>query len=193
MNFLVFNQIEIQPFDGVEVEKLIYPAQMTDTGCFSDGALGGSYTFTEGKSEQRNRTINMSWNINQAVSLGVQTGIALGFGVPGVGSQWNASVNGSDQWSQTFGVDVSKSVSSDTNSSVSGTIPNVLPNYSAASFVQLTTWERSVPVRYHGACGQSGIIATATLVNPKFNHGINQGPTCPPPPPPSIQTPNVQE
>ena len=50
-----------------------------------------------------------------------------------------------------------------------------------------------MPVRYHGACGQSGIIGVATLMNPKFNHGINQGPTCPPPLPPSIQTPNVSE
>ena len=192
INFPVYSAVEIPTFDGVEVEKDIYPGQMTDTGCFSAGLLGGSYTFTQGKSESHSRTVNMSWNLNQAVSLGVQAGVSLGFGLPGVGSNANISVNGSDTWSQTFGVDVSQTVTSDENSSVSGTV-NVLPNYNAASFIQLTTWERSVPVRYHTACGQSGTIGTATLTNPKYNHGINQDAMCPPPAPSSIQTPNVAQ
>ena len=194
MNFPVFNNIEIPQFDGIEKEKDIYPSQLTDTGCSSAGALGGSYTYTEGKSEQRNHTVNMSWNMNQAVSFGLQAGVTVGFDQPVVGgADVNLSANASDQWSQTFGVDVSQSVSSDTNSSVSLTIQNLLPGYVAASFIQLTTWERAVPVRYHTACGDSGVIGTATLTSPKFNHGVNQGPTCPPPAPPSIQTPTVSE
>ena len=194
MNFPVFSTIEIQQFDGIEVEKNIYPSQLTDTGCSSAGTLGGSYTFTEGKSLQSNHTINMTWNMNQAVSFGLQAGATVGFDLPVVGgADVNLSANASDQWSQTFGVDVSQSVSSDTNSSVSLTIQNLLPGYVAASFIQLTTWERSVPVRYHTACGDSGVIGTATLTSPKFNHGVNQGPTCPPPAPPSIQTPTVSE
>ena len=194
MNFPVFNNIEIPQFDGIEKEKDIYPSQLTDTGCSSAGALGGSYTYTEGKSEQRNHTVNMSWNMNQAVSYGIQAGASLGFGLPLVGGvDVNISGTMSNQWSQTFGVDVSSSVSSDSNSSVSLTIPQLLPGAVAASFIQLTTWERAVPVRYHGACGESGVIGTATLVSPKWNHGVNQGPSCPPPAPPSIQTPTVQE
>ena len=192
LNFPVYSQIEIGQFEGVETEKHIYPSQLTDTGCSSAGVLGGSYTFTEGKSQQVNHTINMSWNMNQAVSFGLQAGVTVGFDLPLVGgADVNLSANSSDQWSQTFGVDVSQSVSSDTNSSVSLTIPQVLPGYVAASFIQLTTWERSVPVRYHSACGESGVIGTATLTSPKFNHGVNQGASCPPPAPPSIQTPNV--
>ncbi|MEO6950526.1 MAG: hypothetical protein ABI321_01830, partial [Polyangia bacterium] len=194
MNFPVYSAIEIGQFEGIEVEKNIYPSQLTDTGCSSAGTLGGSYQYTEGKSTQVNHSINMSWNMSQSVMYGLSVGASVGFGLPVVGGvDVNVNASTSDQWSQAFGVDVSSSVSSDTNSSVSLSIQQLLPGYVAASFIQLTTWERAVPVRFHSACGDSGVIGTATLMSPKFNHGVNQGPTCPPPAPPSIQTPNVGE
>lgn len=184
--FPVWNQIELPKFNGTSVLKEIYSAEITDVGCVSGGNRPLNYQYSEGSSESKSRTVNMSWNTNYSKSFGLQEGVSVGANL-GLGEflsvNTNVSLNANNSWtwSQTFGVDVSETISTETHKNGSYTT-DIIPTQFAVSYKQPTRYERKVPVIFHSACGASGPIGDAVLTDWKWNFSVNSGPTCEPPP-----------
>lgn len=187
INFPVWNQIELQQWNGIEKLVQILPPEAEDLGCTAGGQLGADIQYSVGTSESRSRTVNMNWNINNALTLGLTVGYRfgtsanIGIGDIGVGinDEVHMDANTSATWSQTFGVDVSKTVTTEEhkNSTISVHIP---PGYQIMSYRQASKLERKVGVVYHNACGVSGAVGEAVLTNWSFGFDLAQGPQCRP-------------
>lgn len=139
------------------------------SACIPGGTLGGELGYTEGESVTKSRSINIRWDSGASSSLGFNAGNLNVF-----------QVTGQEGWSQSFGVDVSESVSSEEHKSLNLSI-HLLPYYYGMSYRQLEQLERSVDVTYHNVCGASGVIGQATLTNWNFGFDVAQAPDCPPP------------
>jgi hypothetical protein len=182
INFPVWSRIEMPPFTGQEQLRERFAPQMTDTGCVSGGNLPLEYQYSEGTSESKMRTVNMSWNQMYTKAFNLSEGVQLGFGLPVVGGVGvNLNANNMWQWSQTFGVDNSVTTSTETHRNDTGSV-TIYPGQFAVSWKQTERLERRVPVIYHSACGVTGPIGEAVLTDYRWNLSINRGPTCDPPP-----------
>jgi hypothetical protein len=172
-NFKNYQPLELQAWNGKEVDKQVYDPEMTDIGCVSGGLTGQQYSYSEGSSESRSRSISMNWNNMAQVGLDANVWI----------------LRASASSTTTFGVDVNQSVSTETHKNFTSTI-NVLPQYVGVSYRQAVRSERYAPAVIHTTCGVSQDVGTATLTNWRWNFDINQGPECPPPP--SAQMPPAE-
>ncbi len=173
VNFKNYQPLELQAWNGKEVDKQIYDPEMTDIGCVSGGLTGQQYSYSEGSSESRSRSIQMMWNNSSMVGLDANVWI----------------LRASASSTQTFGVDVNQSVTTETHKNFTSTI-NILPQYVGVSYRQAVRSERYAPAVVHTTCGVTQNVGTAVLTNWRWNFDINQGPACPPPP--SNQMPQPQ-
>jgi len=169
----VYNQGEILPYDGNTHVVERYAPQLV-SACFAGGDIGRDLTYTEGQSETRTRSMSFRWDVNTAASVGFQVSGGLPAGIFTVGG--NASLT----WSQTFGEDVSASVSTEHHTGENLTA-HILPTYFGACYRQTERIERAVDLVFHNACGQSAVVGKAVLTDWNWGFDIATGPTCPPP------------
>jgi hypothetical protein len=181
----VYSDGEIQPYDGNNRVAERYAAQLV-SGCFSGGDIGRDLQYTEGQSESRQRSVSYRWDINTGVSLGLTLGTTLRLSA---GAIVNFALDGSAQasanasWSQTFGVDVSESVSSEhhTGENISA---HILPGFYGACWRQTERVEKKVGIIFHSPCGPSAEVGKAVLTDWNWGFDIAHGPQsdgCPPP------------
>ena len=168
----VWNEGELLPYDGNTKILERYAAQQV-SACFSGGDIGRDLTYSEGESESRSRTVNYRWDTNAAASVGLQVGT-------GFASPIQFGVNASASLSNTFGVDVSESVSSEhhTGQNLSA---HILPAFFGACYRQTERIERRVGVVYHSRCGVSAEVGEAVLTDWNWGFDIATGTDCPPP------------
>ncbi|MCP4447554.1 MAG: hypothetical protein GY811_19770 [Myxococcales bacterium] len=163
----VWSEIEIGVWNGSEQIAERYEAHAV-SGCIPGGQIGRQLTYSEGETETRTRSIDVKWNAEVSSGLGFSVGIdALG-------------VTSEQNWSQSFGVDVTEGISSST-SMQQNISAQLLPGYFGMSYRQLERLERKVEVIYHNACGESGTVGEAQLTNWNFAFDVAQGGACPPP------------
>lgn len=164
----VWNELEIELWDGEEKLLRRFEPEAT-SGCLPGGALGVDLTYTEGESVSRTRSVGFRWDANASSSLGFNVGPSIA-----------AQINGSQNWSETFGVDVNESVTSEAHTSQNINV-HVIPGYYGMSYRQLEQLEREADIVYHNVCGSGGVVGQATLTNWNFGFDVATGPDCPPP------------
>ena len=169
----VYNQGEILPYDGNTKIVERYAPQLV-SACFAGGDLGRDLTYTEGTAETRTRSMSYRWDTNTAASVGFSVSGGLPAGIFTVGG--NAQLT----WSQTFGEDVSASVSTEHHMGENITA-HILPRYFGACYRQTERVERGVDLVFHNACGQSAVVGKAVLTDWNWGFDIATGQTCPPP------------
>ena len=169
----VYNQGEILPYNGNTKLVERYSAQLV-SACFAGGDLGRDLTYTEGTAETRTRSMSYRWDTNTAASVGFQVSGGLPAGIFTVGG--NAQLT----WSQTFGEDVSASVSTEHHMGENITA-HILPRYFGVCYRQTERVERAVDLVFHNACGQSAVVGQAVLTDWNWGFDIATGPNCPPP------------
>ncbi len=102
----------------------------------------------------------------------------------GGGGGVNIGVSGGvgGAWTQTFGVDVSDSVSAEEHKGETFSI-HILPAFSLVLYGQFFWLQRSAPLLLHTACGEALEAGTATLNNPKWHFDPEQATStsCDPP------------
>jgi hypothetical protein len=168
VSLAVWNELEVGLWDGDERLLRRFSPEAT-SGCIPGGALGIDLSYTEGESISRSRSVGFRWDASAASSLGFNIGPSIA-----------AQLNGNQNWSESFGVDVNESVSSEMHSSQNIQV-RVLPSYYGVSYRQLEHLERDVDIRYHNVCGASGVVGQATLTNWNFGFDVATGDACPPP------------
>src|SRR5215831_5008357 len=113
----IYNQGEILPYNGnVRVLERFQPQQVS--ACFPGGDIGRDLSYTESQSEHRARSLSFRWD----------TSNSLGFSVSGGAPAGIFNVGASAQWSQTFGVDVTETVTSESSISRNLTA-HILPGF----------------------------------------------------------------
>ena len=178
-----WNEAEIEPFNGNQRLAERYPAEQV-SGCFYGGDIGRDLTYTEGQSESRTRSVSYRWDINNALSAGIQVGTSMHLGnglnpVISYGVDVNASASLNATWSQTFGVDVAESVSTERHTGQNFSA-HILPTFYGACYRQTERVEKSVRLVYHNKCGVSADIGEAVLTDWNWGFDIGTGPECPP-------------
>jgi hypothetical protein len=168
----VWGPLEIVPWDGVE-RKVEIEAAASATGCNGGGILGNQYTYHEGTSEMKMRSVSFNWNHSFMFSVGGSVGL-----MNLVGFQGSANFNAT--WSNTFDINISESVSSSSESGSSGTV-SVIPGYVVKVYRQATKLLRSTPLIVHTTCGDAIPAGTADATNWAFAFFPAQGPMCDPP------------
>jgi hypothetical protein len=169
----VYNEGEIRPYDGnTHVAERFAPQLVS--ACFSGGDIGRDLTYTEGQSETRTRAMSFRWDTNIAASVGFQISGGLPQGIFTIGGNFSLT------WSQTFGEDVSASVSTEHHTGENLTA-HILPTYFGACYRQTERVEHKVDLVFHNACGQSAVVGTAVLTDWNWGFDIATGPACPPP------------
>lgn len=163
----IWSEIELGVWSGAERIVERYEAHAV-SGCIPGGDIGRTLTYSESETITQQRSIDVKWNAQVSSSLGFSLGIS------------SSNVSSEQGWSQSFGVDVSESISS-TSSMGQNISVQLLPGYYGMSYRQLERLERVVDVIYHNACGQSGVVGEGQLVNWNFAFDIAQGGECPPP------------
>jgi len=172
INLGVWKEWEVKTYDGNQVLKERYQPEQV-YACVPGGNTGRHLAYDEGTSESKTRSLSARWDVNVANSLGVNVSICslclFGFGT-----------NAQTTFTQSFGMDVSQTVSSESHTSLnlSADIP---PTYFGVCYRQLERLEREVNVVYHNACGGTGVVGQAVLTDWTFGFDIATGPACPPP------------
>lgn len=172
INFPVWKDFEIKPYDGNVKVIERRPAEQV-SGCVSGGTNGRHLGYEEGSSRSEQRTLSARWDVNVANSLGVNVSICP-FCLFGGGA------NAQSTYSQSFGMDVSSTVSSESHTSLNLSA-EILPTFFGVCYRQVEQLERKVDVVFHNACGGSGVVGQAVVTDWKFGFDIATGPECPPP------------
>lgn len=168
ITYEVWNLYEITDYNG-ETRMVERFAPQQTSGCFSGGDIGRDLNYTEGQSESRSRSLSFRWDVNVAQSLGINLGKISS----------PIQVNGNVTWSQTFGIDVSESLSSEVHQSLNLSA-HILPTYFGTCYRQTEKLERDVDVIYHNACGATGVVGQTVLTDWSWGFDIATGPDCPP-------------
>jgi hypothetical protein len=171
----VFSAEEVAPYDGnYRLVERFPPTPVS--ACFPGGMIGADLTYKEDHSESRTRSLTMNWDVQTALSLGFTGEASIGF------SSTDLKFGGSTtaSWSQTFGVDVEQSTSSEDSTGKDLTV-HIIPSYFGVCFRQTEQIERDVKLVYHNACGASAQVGTATLTDWNWAFDIGTGKDCPPP------------
>jgi len=163
----IWSEIEIGVWKGSERIVERFEAHAV-SGCIPGGKVGRQLTYSEGETVTRTRALDVKWNAQVSSSLGFTAGISP------------LSLTSEQSWSQSFGVDITESISS-AKSSEQNISTLLLPGHFGMSYRQLERLERSVNVVYHNACGESGVVGEANLTNWNFGFDVAQAKTCPPP------------
>jgi hypothetical protein len=163
-----WDEVTVSAWNGDE--KLIkrFSPEAT-SGCVPGGVRGINLQYTEGQSVTKTRSVGYRWDS----SAGSQLGLSAGF-------TFAQQLNASQNWNESFGVDVNESVSSESHSS-QNISAEILPSFFGMSYRQLEQLEREVDIYYHNVCGSSGVIGQATLTNWNFGFDVAQAQECPPP------------
>jgi hypothetical protein len=173
VNFPMYQALELQTWNGIEKVDQIYPPEETDAGCQSGSAIGQrTYQYTDGTSQTLDRSVQLQQSASATASVDVNA--------------WILRASASSQ--ETFGVNVSQSVSSSMNTSFTATI-NLVGSQVGVSYRQPVQTERDAPAIQHDTCGGSTPVGTMVLTNWRFNFDINEGNSCPPPPSPGMPQP----
>jgi hypothetical protein len=171
-------EFEVMPYDGNQVLVERYNAEVPpgDCGsCIPGGDIGRDVGYTEGQSISRTRSVSLRWDVNTANSVGLTAGHMV---------YAQAQLNTS--WSSTFGTDVTDAVSTEDHRGLN-IQAHVLPTFFGLCYRQLSRYEKTVDVTYHGECGATAIVGQAILTDWGWGFDVATGPDCPPPtnlPPP---------
>jgi hypothetical protein len=179
IDYRVYSEITLATYDGRAKLMRAYHPQQVD-GCTHGGDTGRELAYSESRSESRSRTMGFRADVNVSLSLGLSTSL------PVINQLIAQFAPPSITWTQTFGVDISETATSETSSGKNLSI-HVLPTYWAAPYRQTEEVEREVDVIYHNPCGVSGVVGQATLTDWRWKTAIPQSPSCPPPPPPDMK------
>ncbi len=159
VHFDNYEPLELRAWNGLEKDKEVYP--LTQTNCSSGGLTGQQYSYSEGTSDSRSRSLTMNWNIMNSAQLDANVWI----------------LRASATSTQTFGVDVNQSVTTESHTNFTTTI-NVLPGWVGASFRQPVRAERKAPAVLHNSCGVTTAVGDMVLTNWRWNYDINQAQSC---------------
>ena len=140
------------------------------SGCFSGGDVGRDLTYTEGSSVNQSRSLSFRWDRNVANTLGITAGVG---GLLPV----QISANASTTFSETFGIDVNETVSSESHVGINFSA-RIIPGYFGTCYRQVDRIQREVNVTYNNACGRSGVIGQTLLTDWNFGFDIATGPSC---------------
>ena len=140
------------------------------SGCFSGGDIGRDLTYTEGSSITQSRSLSFRWDRNVANTLGITAGVG---GLLPV----QISANASTTFSDTFGMDVNETVSSESHVGINFSA-RIIPGFYGTCYRQIDRIEREVNVTYNNACGRTGIIGQTILTDWNFGFDIATGPSC---------------
>lgn len=140
------------------------------SGCFSGGDIGRDLTYTEGSSVTQSRSLSFRWDQNVANTLGITAGVG---GLLPV----QISANASTTFSETFGIDVNETVSSESHVGINFSA-RIIPGFFGTCYRQIDRIEREVNVTYNNACGRSGVIGQTILTDWNFGFDIATGPSC---------------
>ncbi len=140
------------------------------SGCFPGGDIGTNLTYSEGSSISKSRSLSFRWDRNIANTLGVSAGVG---GLLPV----QVSVNASATFSETFGIDINETVSSESHIGIMFS-KQIIPGFFGTCYRQVDKLQREVDVIYTSACGRSGIIGQTLLTDWNFGFDIATGPSC---------------
>lgn len=140
------------------------------SGCYPGGDVGTDLTYTEGSSVTQSRSLSFRWDRNIANTLGVNAGVG---GLLPV----QISANASSTFSETFGVDVNETVSSESHVGINYS-KRIIPGYFGKCYRQTEKLQREVDVVYTNACGARGVIGQTLLTDWNFGFDIASGPSC---------------
>ncbi len=140
------------------------------SGCFSGGDVGRDLTYTEGSSITQSRSLSFRWDHNVANTLGITAGVG---GLLPV----QISANASTTFSESFGIDVNETVSSESHVGINFSA-RIIPGFYGTCYRQIDRIEREVNVTYNNACGRTGVIGQTILTDWNFGFDIATGPSC---------------
>jgi len=140
------------------------------SGCFPGGDVGRDLSYSEGSSVTQSRSLSFRWDRNIANTLGVSAGVG---GLLPV----QVSVNASATFSETFGIDINETVSSETHVGINFSA-RIIPGYFGTCYRQVDKIQREVDVIYTNACGRSGVIGQTLLTDWNFGFDIATGDSC---------------
>ncbi len=140
------------------------------SGCFSGGDVGRDLSYSEGSSITQSRSLSFRWDRNVANTLGITAGIG---GLLPV----QISANASTTFSETFGIDINETVSSESHVGINFSA-RIIPGYFGTCYRQVDRVQREVNVTYNNACGRSGVIGQTLLTDWNFGFDIATGPSC---------------
>ncbi len=160
---------EIQSYDQ-NIKLMERSDAVPVSGCFSGGDVGRDLSYSEGSSLNQSRSLSFRWDRNVANTLGVTAGIG---GLLPV----QISANASTTFSETFGIDINETVSSESHVGVNFSA-RIIPGYFGTCYRQVDRVQREVNVTYNNACGRSGVIGQTLLTDWNFGFDIATGPNC---------------
>jgi hypothetical protein len=167
----VQSEFEVKPFDGSQrlVERYAPEIPAGQCGsCLPGGDIGRDINYTEGESASRTKSVSMRWDVNTANSVGLTAGHMV-----------YAQAQLNSTWSSTFGTDVSEAVTTEEHRSLN-IQAHVLPTFYGLCYRQLSRYEKTVDVTYHGECGSSAVVGQAVLTDWGWGFDVATGPECPP-------------
>lgn len=160
---------EIQSYDQ-NVRLMERSDAVPVSGCFPGGDVGRDLAYSEGSSLTQSRSLSFRWDRNIANTLGVSAGVG---GLLPV----QVSVNASATFSETFGIDINETVSSETHVGINFSA-RIIPGFFGTCYRQVDKLQREVDVIYTNACGRSGIIGQTLLTDWNFGFDIATGESC---------------
>jgi hypothetical protein len=140
------------------------------SGCFSGGDIGRDLSYSEGSSLTQSRSLSFRWDRNVANTLGITAGIG---GLLPV----QISANASTTFSETFGIDINETVSSESHVGINFSA-RIIPGFFGTCYRQVDRVQREVNVTYNNACGRSGVIGQTLMTDWNFGFDIATGPGC---------------
>lgn len=169
INYGINEEWEIQSYDQ-NMRLMERSNAVPVSGCFSGGDVGRDLTYTEGSSVTQSRSLSFRWDRNVANTLGISAGIG---GLLPV----QISANASTTFSETFGIDVNETVSSESHVGINFSA-RIIPGYFGTCYRQVDRITREVSITYNNACGRSGVIGQTLLTDWNFGFDIATGPSC---------------
>jgi hypothetical protein len=167
----VWPEFETMPYEGGQRLVQRYPAEIPSGfcgSCIPGGDIGRDLSYSEGESSSRTRSVSMRWDVNTANSVGLSAGHMV-----------FAQAQLNSTWSSTFGTDVSEAVTTENHVSLN-LQAHVLPTFYGICYRQLSRYEKSVDVVYHGECGGSAVVGQAVLTDWGWGFDVATGPECTP-------------
>ncbi len=169
ISYDVKEEWEIQSYD--QNMRLMERSDPTPVcGCFSGGDVGADLTYTEGSSVTQTRSLSFRWDQNVANTLGITAGVG---GLLPV----QISANASTTFTESFGMNVDETVSSETHVGFNFS-KHIIPGFYGTCYRQIDRIEREVNVTYNNACGRTGVIGQTILTDWNFGFDIATGPSC---------------
>jgi hypothetical protein len=167
----VWPEFETMPYEGGQHLVQRYPAEIPSGfcgSCIPGGDIGRDLSYSEGESSSRTRSVSMRWDVNTANSVGLSAGHMV-----------FAQAQLNSTWSSTFGTDVSEAVTTENHVSLN-LQAHVLPTFYGICYRQLSRYEKSVDVVYHGECGREAVVGQAVLTDWGWGFDVATGPECTP-------------